>query len=115
MILRVSLMSINCIGKQMVITTCERETETETERQTDRDRERQRDPQCYVVILDLECIHMWQAVNHSMCVMQGKSVYEVLCPTLCMAVCTYLFVYYGCITWRCTFAYVCYSMLEQVY
>ena len=64
----------------------------------------------YVVILDLEYMHICDRQSTTLC----ASVYEVLCPTLCLYGCIF-FVYYVCITWACIFVYVCYPLLDQVY
>ena len=60
----------------------------------------------YVVILDLECIHMWQAVNHSLCkanVCLWSTWFNS--ASVWMSVWMHLFVYYVCIT--CTCIFVC--------
>ena len=67
----------------------------------------------YVVILDLEYMHICDRQSITLCARQ-ISVYEVLCPTLCLYGCIF-FVYYVCITWPCIFVYVCYPLLERVY
>ena len=64
----------------------------------------------YVVILDLEYMYICDRQSTTLC----ASVYEVLCPTLCLYGCIF-FVYYVCITWACIFVYVCYPLLELVY
>ena len=53
----------------------------------------------YVVILDLEYIHMWQAVNHSLC-KANICLWSTLSNSLSVwkSVWMYLFVYYVCIT-----------------
>ena len=67
----------------------------------------------YVVILDLEYMHICHRQSITLCARQ-ISDYEVLCPTLCLYGCIF-FVYYVCITWACIFVYVCYPLLERVY
>ncbi len=71
----------------------------------------------YVVILDLEYMHICDRQSITLCARQ-ISVYEVLCPTLCLYGCLYgciFFVYYVCITWACIFVYVCYPLSERVH
>ena len=57
------------------------------------------DLRAYVVILDLEYIHMWQAVNHSLC-KANICLWSTLSNSLSVwkSVWMYLFVYYVCIT-----------------
>ena len=60
------------------------------------------DLRAYVIILDLEYIHMWQAVTHSLC-KANICLWSTLSNSLSawMSVWMYLFVYYVCIACAC--------------
>ena len=63
--------------------------------------------------LDLECIHMWHAVNHSTRVIQ---VYELLCPTIChMVVYMSVPIWILCLHKLYIYVSICYLMWKQVY